>query len=52
MSFHLNNSRFSDYVDHIYAPEFEIKHTTDTARYTNVVGILLHINEQFITGKL
>ena len=40
MSFHLNNSRFSDYVDHIYATEFEIKHTTDTARSASFVDDL------------
>ena len=31
----LNNSRVSDFVDHIYPTEFEIKDTTHTDRFAS-----------------
>jgi hypothetical protein len=40
----LNNSRFGDFVDHIYSVELEIKDTTDTDRSASYLNLNLDID--------
>ena len=40
----LNNSRFGNFVDHIYPIELEIKDTTDTDRSALYLGLHLQID--------
>jgi hypothetical protein len=42
----LNNSRFGDFVDGIYAIELEIKDTTDTDRSASYLDLYLKIDRQ------
>ena len=42
----LNNCKFGDQVDRIYHIEFEIKDTTDTARYVPCFALLLEIDSE------
>jgi hypothetical protein len=42
----LNNSRFGDFVDHIYLIELEIKDTTDTDRSASYLGLHLEIDSE------
>jgi hypothetical protein len=42
----LNNSRFGDFVDHIYPIEFEIKDTTDTYSSASYLDIHLEIGSE------
>jgi hypothetical protein len=44
--FLLNNSRFGDFVDHIYPIEFEIKDTTDTGRSGSYLDLHLEIDSE------
>ena len=46
----LNNSRFGDFVDHLYPIELEIKDTTDTDRSASCVVLHLEIDSE--TSKL
>ena len=39
-----NNSKFCDFVDHIYPIELEIKDTTDTAMSASYLNIQLEID--------
>jgi hypothetical protein len=41
----LNNSRFGDFVDHIYPIELEIKDTTDTGRSASYLDLHLKIDK-------
>jgi len=43
----LNNSRFGDYVDHIYPIELEIKYTTDTDRSASYLDLHLEIDSEW-----
>ena len=45
----LNNSRFGDFIDHIYPIELEIKDNTDTAMSTSYID--LHLDLTVRTGK-
>ena len=38
-----NNSKFCDFVDHIYSIDLEIKDTTDTALFASYLNIQLEI---------
>jgi hypothetical protein len=40
----LNNSRFGDFVDHVYPIELEIKDTTDTDRSASYLDLYLEID--------
>ena len=40
----LNNSRFGDFVDHIYPIELEIKDTTDTDRSASYLDLHLEVD--------
>ena len=42
----LNNSRFGDFVDHIYPIELEIKNTTDTDRSASYLDLHLEIDSE------
>jgi hypothetical protein len=42
----LNNSRFGDFVDHIYPIELEIKDTTDTDRSASYLDLHLEIDSE------
>ena len=42
----LNNSRFGDFVDHIYPIELEIKDTTDTDTSASYIDLDLEINSE------
>ena len=42
----LDNSRFADFIDRIYPIELEIKDTTDTARSSSYLDLLLEINNE------
>jgi hypothetical protein len=42
----LNNSRFGDFVDHIYPIEFEIKDTTDTYSSASYLDLHLEIGSE------
>ena len=42
----LNNSRFGDFVDHIYHIELEIKNITYTYRYASYIDIHLEIDNE------
>jgi hypothetical protein len=42
----LNNSRFGDFVDHIYPIELEIKDTTDTDRSASCLDLHLEIDSE------
>jgi hypothetical protein len=42
----LNNSRFGDFVDHIYPIELEIKDTTDTDRSDSFLDLHLEIDSE------
>ena len=42
----LNNSRFVDFVDHIYPIELEIKDTTDTDRSASFLDLHLEIDSE------
>jgi hypothetical protein len=42
----LNNSRFGDFVDHLYPIELEIKDTTDTDRSASCVDLHLEIDSE------
>ena len=44
--FLLNNSRFGNFVDHIYPIEFEIKDTTDTDRSGSYLDLHLEIDSE------
>jgi hypothetical protein len=44
--FLLNNSRFGDFVDHIYPIEFEIKDITDTDRSGSYLDLHLEIDSE------
>ena len=46
MSFHLNNSKFGDFVDRIYPIEVEIKDTTYTDRYASYLDLHLEIDSE------
>jgi hypothetical protein len=49
----LDNSRFNDFVDHIYPIEFEIKYTTDTDKYVSYLVLHIEIdNEGWLRTKL
>ena len=39
----LNNSRFGDFVDHIYPIELEIENTADTDRFASYIDLHLKI---------
>jgi len=43
---YINNSRFGDFVDHIYPIELEIKDITDTDRYASYLDLHLEIDSQ------
>ena len=43
-----NNSRFVDFVDHIYPIEVEIKDTTDTDRFAPYLGLHLKIDSEHV----
>jgi hypothetical protein len=40
------NSRFGDFVDHIYPINLEIKDATDTDRYASYIDIHLEIDSE------
>jgi hypothetical protein len=42
----LNNSRFGDFVDHIYPSELEIKDSTDTHRSASYLDLNLKIDSE------
>ena len=42
----LNNSRFGDFVDHIYLSELEIKDSTDTYRSASYLDLNLEIDSE------
>ena len=48
MFFHysLNNSRFGDFVDHIYPIEYEINDTTDTDRSVSYLDLHIVIDSE------
>jgi len=40
----LNNSRFGDYLHHIYPHEFEVKDTTDTQKSSSYLDLYFEID--------
>jgi hypothetical protein len=44
----LNNSRFGDYLHHVYPNELEVKDTTDTQTRASCFDLHLEIDDSFV----